>query len=98
MAVAPIDLERDGVMEYFVSGVLGATRLLARSVGRDVQDLGYAYNVEGETQDFVWQCLPSATRRGTSPCGVRPIHRTGSAVSSLFLAWLAPRHAASVRH
>lgn len=53
MAVAPLDLARDGRVAWFVSGIRGRNALLAAE-GREVRDRGAEYQLAGDAPEDAW--------------------------------------------
>ena len=64
MSVAPIDYDRDGVMEYFVSGSFDHSRLYRSRGGRQLEDVAARAGVGSVamTADDLWGCDPCVAR------------------------------------
>lgn len=54
MSISPIDYDRDGAIEWFVSGVSDRSRLLHFAAPRQITDRASGAGVEGEGADFAW--------------------------------------------
>lgn len=54
MGVAPIDFDRDGTMDWFITGVASRSRLLRPTGAHTVLDVARIAGVEGVGVDFAW--------------------------------------------
>lgn len=54
MSLSPLDYDRDGRVDWFISGTSSRSRLLRHMGGRRLVDEAVAANVEGVGNDFAW--------------------------------------------
>lgn len=54
MSVSPLDFDRDGRVDWFVSGVFSRSRLLWHRGGRDLRDAAARAGVDGVGDYFAW--------------------------------------------
>ena len=54
MSLSPLDYDRDGRLDWFISGTTSKSRLLRHLGGRRLVDEAVAANVEGVGNDFAW--------------------------------------------
>lgn len=54
MSLSPMDFDRDGRVDWFVSGVFSQSRLFWHRGGRDLREVATHAGVEGVGDDFAW--------------------------------------------
>src|SRR5581483_7776391 len=56
MAVCPLDYDRDGTVDYFVSGISGQNRLYRGAHTRRLTDVSRAARMAGDGSHYAWAC------------------------------------------
>ncbi len=56
MSICPLDYDRDGTMDYFVSGTSGNNRLYRGTGGRRMPDVAIPARIPGDGTHYAWGC------------------------------------------